>query len=761
MQPRSAPARTPKRGPEPRRKGRRALLWLAGAVTALTGASVVAGYFGIPWLIGRWLTHYGATPGSDYEIVMTDPLGLVTEIRSIEFRDPATGVTLAAERLVVDFAASSLLEFRPVVSHAGLERPVIRTGSIGSLLSAVRRAGSHVADLPVQIADIVATDGRLYVGVEGSAGAAGAGAAGAAEATEAPGAAEAPDAAEPIRFGLTLAELAAAPGESSRYALEATLPGNSRLTSTGAISPRLDLASGELSIDAIDLSAQTALIDGVGARAGLAGHALLSARFSLPGPSGSAAIDLQDVTLDLTGVSLTPATDLTVTLDDTGATGNLSIAATPGGNRVGGRLSIDDAVIRLRDERMSPPQDFAMSAASVLLTADGAGFGVLLGVSGRLDGAGEATATVHLPPPGSGVPNVSLEAAALTPATLAPYVAALLGSRLDTGTVDLGIEYALAGERVDGSLNIRGDGLVFAPLADTGTAADGGPDDGRQTDDSATASADGSPDDSPDDSTVTSLPIDLAVALLENADGILDIEIPFAGRTERVRNAAGAAIAARIATVANAPFDLIPGFGDDSAADAVPFLPGDAALSDPARATIARLGEALNARPRLGLRVHAGYEPTVDRLALARQQIRMHVQLATALPTGAPSTGNAALDFDSLRVRDVLDEFAGERLPAASLEALRARYDCEGAVAAVCERLYYEQLFDALVAGEDIAPTALTRLGRFRTRSVADALVALGIDAERIELATDSNEMIETPFGYALAVELTAADTDR
>jgi hypothetical protein len=254
-------------------------------------------------------------------------------------------------------------------------------------------------------------------------------------------------------------------------------------------------------------------------------------------------------------------------------------------------------------------------------------------------------------------------------------------------------------------------------------------------------------------------PIELAAALLEDADGVIDVDVPFAGEARSVRAAAGAALRARIAGLAAKPFDALSRLtGDGQApAGAVPFVAGDPSLDDRALASIAQLARLLEARPRLGVRVHGAYAAGADREALARQQIELHVSLATAEP-GALRAAPEPVDFGSVRVHDVLDEFAGERLPAAQVQRIAARYDCEGEPASPCRQAYYAEIFDALVANEEIAATALRRLGRFRAQSVADGLRRQGIAADRIVVDADA---IETPFDVGLPLELTARPPER
>jgi hypothetical protein len=323
----------------------------------------------------------------------------------------------------------------------------------------------------------------------------------------------------------------------------------------------------------------------------------------------------------------------------------------------------------------------------------------------------------------------SIEAAQVPAEILSGYANQALARGLAAGRSDVNLSYTLNAERVSGDLRIVARDLEFAPPAPGGQPAD----------------ADGS--------------LELAAALLENTEGIIELELPFAGSAPSVRFAAADALRGRIAALTATPFDELAPLtaGVTNTVHAVPFLPGDTALGDWALATIAQLANALNARPRLGLRVLGGFDAEADRAALARQQIQLHVLLATAGPVaqGRPQP----VDFGSPRAQDVLDEFAGERLPSERVAEIADRFDCEGSLVPLCRRAYYASIFDALVANEDITLTSLNRLGRFRAQSVVDALTQQGIAPERIEIVGGA-DVVESPYGVGLPVEFTAAAID-
>src|SRR5690606_13199546 len=203
----------------------------------------------------------------------------------------------------------------------------------------------------------------------------------------------------------------------------------------------------------------------------------------------------------------------------------------------------------------------------------------------------------------------------------------------------------------------------------------------------------------------------------------------------RIGEMLAAGVVARLRAVAGSPFDALGAAAGVEAAAlaAVAFPAGGAEPSEPD--TLDALAEALLARPRIGLRVPGVAHRVLDRDALAAQQLELHVTLATAGPTLVARP--QPVDFTSPRHRDVLDEFAGERLGDEQRETIASYFarTPDGRIAESDRTAYYRALFDALVENEAIPSNGIERLGRYRARAIADTLTARGISETRIEIA--------------------------
>lgn len=251
------------------------------------------------------------------------------------------------------------------------------------------------------------------------------------------------------------------------------------------------------------------------------------------------------------------------------------------------------------------------------------------------------------------------------------------------------------------------------------------------------------------------LPLDLAVALLTDEGNRIDFSIP----TLQAGVAAGFdplriivdGVRDYVTDLATTPFDTLASLvgRDDEDLGSFAFLPASAEITPATAHKISLLARALELRPLLGLRTRPAYHSVADRDAIAAEQVRLHVRLATsASPPG--SATHTPLDFDDAKVRAILDEFAGARLKQAQRVAISNRFRDDDAD-------YYRSVYDALVANENVSETVLRRLARFRARSIVGALANKGIDNERLLLADEIDAVVLGPDKIVVRLEVFSA----
>jgi len=118
-----------------------------------------------------------------------------------------------------------------------------------------------------------------------------------------------------------------------------------------------------------------------------------------------------------------------------------------------------------------------------------------------------------------------------------------------------------------------------------------------------------------------SLPVKLAIALLKDRNGKINVEIPVSGRLDDPQFSLGGAIMHAIINLfvkaATSPFALlsaIAGGGEDL--QQIEFKPGSMALSEDAEKKLAGLAKALQERPALKVELAGYYDPVLDEKGL-------------------------------------------------------------------------------------------------------------------------------------------------
>ncbi len=121
---------------------------------------------------------------------------------------------------------------------------------------------------------------------------------------------------------------------------------------------------------------------------------------------------------------------------------------------------------------------------------------------------------------------------------------------------------------------------------------------------------------------VSHLPVKLAVALLKNAQGQIDVHIPVSGSLDDPKFSMGGliwhAFVNLIARAATSPFRLLASIGGGKHQDLgyVEFAPGSAVLNEAAQARLIKLVKLLQQKPSLKLDITGRMDPAVDEKGL-------------------------------------------------------------------------------------------------------------------------------------------------
>ncbi|HXV41310.1 MAG TPA: DUF748 domain-containing protein [Steroidobacteraceae bacterium] len=220
-----------------------------------------------------------------------------------------------------------------------------------------------------------------------------------------------------------------------------------------------------------------------------------------------------------------------------------------------------------------------------------------------------------------------------------------------------------------------------------------------------------------------SLPLKLAVALLKDRNGVIDIDLPVSGSLDdpkfRIGPIVWRALLGLLGKIVTAPFALLGSlFGGGEDLSEIRFSPGSSELDPAAQERAAALRKGLIERPGLQIDIPSTVEPAADREAL-------FLARWGALIAG---TGTA----DRAAYRDRLLELHRERLGGKAEIPKPARTAAGGLEADPVEHAiaFLEPLLQATVAVDE---AELAALGEQRAARVRDALLADGaVDPARV-----------------------------
>jgi flagellar motor protein MotB len=293
--------------------------------------------------------------------------------------------------------------------------------------------------------------------------------------------------------------------------------------------------------------------------------------------------------------------------------------------------------------------------------------------------------------------------------SLTPYSAKFAGYRIREGKLTVELHYRLKNRKLEAGNRIIMDQLTLGDRVESPDAID--------------------------------VPLGLAIALLKDSDGRIDLDLPVSGSLDDPQFSYGKAIRDTIKNLllraVTAPFGFlasIVGAGDDNL-KYVFFEPGSATLAPPEREKLAKLAEALAKRPQLALEVRGRYAKKVDGVALRTAKVvaRVEERLAGEREAGDEARREALEDL-------FRDEFSGtelENLKAANTRILEPVLHTggAGAQAPLDEEAYRGALTAQLAGRQPLADADLIALADARARAIADFLAATGTAHERLQLS--------------------------
>lgn len=215
--------------------------------------------------------------------------------------------------------------------------------------------------------------------------------------------------------------------------------------------------------------------------------------------------------------------------------------------------------------------------------------------------------------------DFSVKGAELT--SVNPYSGTYMGYYIDKGLLSLAVQYKLNGKALEGKNHVVIDQLTLGKKSNSEQAL--------------------------------SLPLGLAIALLEDRNGVIDLGLDVSGDIDSPDFSFGSIILNAIGNIitkaVTAPFSLLANLvGSDDELDNVEFGFGEHSLNADAQEKLNTLAKALKKRPGLRVNIEGTVNAMSDASALAQRQLNTTLLTRSVLVDSSATSGNASTNENSL-----------------------------------------------------------------------------------------------------------------
>ncbi|MDZ7782189.1 MAG: DUF748 domain-containing protein [Halioglobus sp.] len=183
-------------------------------------------------------------------------------------------------------------------------------------------------------------------------------------------------------------------------------------------------------------------------------------------------------------------------------------------------------------------------------------------------------------------------------ALLTPYAATYAGYKIQSGLLDLNLEYELAENKLAGQNKIRLQQFKLGEKVQSDKAIDA--------------------------------PLNLAIAIMTDSNGVIEMSVPVSGSPAdpsfSLGSVIGKALAGAITSVVTAPFKVLGGLvGSDEDLQHLPFPAGSAEPDATTRKRMAVLAQVLDKRPKIVLSLNGRVNPQADRESMQLDRLRQQL----------------------------------------------------------------------------------------------------------------------------------------
>ena len=319
---------------------------------------------------------------------------------------------------------------------------------------------------------------------------------------------------------------------------------------------------------------------------------------------------------------------------------------------------------------------------------------------------------------------------------LTPYTGQFIGREVDKGRMSLDLRYKLDGKHLVGENKMVLDQFELGKKVESPEA--------------------------------TRLPVGLAIAILKDREGKIDLDLPVEGDVDDPKFRIGRVILQfimRLLTkIATSPFALLGAVfgGDPDQLSHVDFAVGASEMAEDQQQSLAKLAEVLGKRPQLRLEVRGRSDADLDAGAIRRAKF---VELAGEKLASNPKKYGGSPGYSTALLEDLyLDRFPKDslaalrerhRVAAGELPAEHPQFKAGSKKRVVNEPALATAIQVSLMARLSVGESELLALANARGNAIRQGLVERGVEEARVFVLEPESGTAE---GGRIRVDLTLTD---
>ncbi len=291
---------------------------------------------------------------------------------------------------------------------------------------------------------------------------------------------------------------------------------------------------------------------------------------------------------------------------------------------------------------------------------------------------------------------------------LTPYSGKFAGRKIESGKLSLDLEYKVKNRQLVGENKVVINSLKLGERVDSKEAMN--------------------------------LPLDLAIAVLEDSNGVIDLDLPITGSLDDPQFSYGQivwkAIVNVLQKIVTAPFRALGKLLGISAEqlEAVAFDPGSAKLAPPEQEKLKAVAGALGKRAALSLKIVPAVDAARDTAELQELRTRRDV-LAEAGVKLAEGEQAGPLDLGNVKIQtaieNLLKDRTGGKRGLKMIDSVKDYFRKSRPE----DLPKYATMLAQLKAAVPVPDAQLNELAAARAKAIRDYLVEAGLDAGRVQVA--------------------------